>query len=86
MVGTKPCGTVVLFEELYGFESLTQVYGMLVEYLARLPEAGRKSLEHLLYDDAFHLKKFSENPKRANFNAFTKCFAHIPKHVVNFHF
>jgi hypothetical protein len=24
MVGTKPCGTVVLFDELYGSESLTQ--------------------------------------------------------------
>ena len=26
LVGTKPCGTVVLFNELYGSESLTQVY------------------------------------------------------------
>ena len=40
MVGTKPCGTVVLFEELYGAESLTQVYGILVEYLSRLPNAA----------------------------------------------
>ena len=24
MVGAKPCGTVVLFDELYGSESLTQ--------------------------------------------------------------
>lgn len=24
LTGTKPCGTVVLFEELYGSESLTQ--------------------------------------------------------------
>ena len=52
MVGTKPCGTVVLFDELFGSESLTQVYGMLVEYLSRLPELGRHSLKNILYDDA----------------------------------
>lgn len=61
MVGTKPCGIVVLFEEIYGSESLTQVYGMLVEYLSRLPETGRSSLEHILYDDACHLKGSRQN-------------------------
>ena len=60
MVGTKPCGTVVLFEEIFGSESLTQVYGMLVEYLSRLTEEGRHSLKNILYDDACHLKKFAE--------------------------
>ena len=59
---------------------------MLVEYLSRLPEAGRNSLEHILYDDACHLKKFSEDPKRANLNSYTKYLANIPKHVDNFHF
>ena len=37
MVGTKPCGTVILFVELYG--SLTQVYGLLVEHISCLPES-----------------------------------------------
>ena len=72
MVGTKPCGTVVLFDELYGSESLTQVYGMLVEYLSRLPQEGVDALQNILYDDACHLKKFSENPKRYHLNEFTK--------------
>ena len=86
MVGTKPCGTVVLFEELYGAESLTQVYGILVEYLSRLPNAARDALENILYDDACHLKKISEDPKRAALNEFTQQLAKIQKHVDNFHF
>ena len=86
MVGTKPCGTVVLFEEIFGSESLTQVYGMLVEYLSRLPEEGRHSLKNILYDDACHLKKFAEKKERAELNTFTKLLADIPKHVDNFHF
>ena len=52
MVGTKPCGVVVLFDELYGSESLTQVYGILVEYSSRLSEEGRNQLKNILYDDA----------------------------------
>ena len=56
-MGTKPCGTVVCFDELYGSESLTQVYGILVEYVSRLPQVGRESLKNILYDDACHLKK-----------------------------
>lgn len=86
MVGTKPCGIVVLFEELYGSESLTQVYGMLVEYVANLPKTGRDALKHILYDDACHLKKFCEDPVRADVNEYTKLIAEIPKHVDNFHF
>ena len=53
--------------------------------MSRLPEGGTKALNYLLYDDACHLKKFSENPKRANKNKFTKDFAEIPKAVDNFH-
>ena len=86
MVGTKPCGIVTLFDELYGSESLTQVYGMLVEHISRLPESARRNLKDILYDDACHLKKFSENEKRANKNDFTRFLASVPKHVDNFHF
>ena len=86
-MGTKPCGTVVCFDELYGSESLTQVYGILVEYVSRLPQVGRESLKNILYDDACHLKKFSEKKEeRVNQNEFTQFFAKVPKHVDNFHF
>ena len=86
LVGTKPCGTVVLFEELYGSESLKQVYGILVEYISRLPEEARDCLKELLYDDACHLKKFADNPTRANLNSYTRYFADLSKHIDNFHF
>ena len=86
MVGTKPCGTVTLFDELYGSESLTQVYGMLVEHISRLPESARNNMKNILYDDACHLKKFSENENRANKNEYTRFLANVPKHVDNFHF
>ena len=56
MVGTKPCGTVTLFDELYGSESLTQVYGMLVEYISRLPESAIDNMKNILYDDDWHYK------------------------------
>ena len=85
-VGTKPCGRVFLWDEVYGSESVTQIYGILVEYLANLSDAGRDALENILYDDACHLKKFCEKPARANLNSFTELLASIPKHVDNFHF
>ena len=47
LVGTKPCGTVVMFDELFGAKSMTQVYGNLVEYVANLPEEGRSKLKHM---------------------------------------
>ena len=43
-------------------------------------------MKNILYDDACHLKKFSENESRAGKNEFTQFLANIPKHVDNFHF
>ena len=37
-VGAFPCGTIVLFDELYGSEGISQVYGIIFELLARLDE------------------------------------------------
>ena len=83
-VGAYPCGTIVLFDELYGSESITQVYGILVEFLSRLEDMT--SLEELLYDDCCHLKAFSEKEKNANQNDVTKHLADMGKHVDKFHF
>ena len=65
-VGAFPCGTIVLFDELYGSESISQVYGILVEFLARLD--AMSALQELLYDDCCHLKAFSEKPVNADQN------------------
>ena len=78
------CGTIVLFDELYGSESISQVYGILVEFLARLENID--ALEELLYDDCCHLKAFSEKPKNADQNEVTKHFTNLGKHVDRSHF
>ena len=86
LVGTKPCGTVVLFDELYGSESLTQVYGNLVEYLAKLSEESRNNLRHICYDDACHFWKFCKNMNKKKSNEFTKFLSEIPMSIDKFHF
>ena len=83
-VGAYPCGTIVLFDELYGSESISQVYGILVEFLGRLKDMS--TLEELLYDDCCHLKAFSEKEVNAKQNEVTQYFADIGKHVDRFHF
>ena len=83
-VGAFPCGTIVLFDELYGSESISQVYGILIEFLARLDDM--KSLKELLYDDCCHLKAFAEKEKNAEQNDITQYFASLGKHVNRFHF
>ena len=48
--------------------------------------AEKDDLTHLLYDDQCHLKKFSENPERADSNEITKKVAKLEKYVDKFHF
>ena len=81
LVGAFPCGIITLFDELYGSESLTQVYAIVIEYLAELPTTTREKLIEILYDDACHLKKFSENEDRADINEITRFMAGLGKHI-----
>ena len=83
-VGAFPCGTIVLFDELYGSESISQVYGIVVEFLARLDDLT--NLKEILYDDCCHFKAFSEKDKNADQNEVTKYLAEVGKHVDRFHF
>jgi hypothetical protein len=66
LVGAMPCGTVVFIDELYGSESISQVYGILLDFYSKLSD--NSELKILLYDDTCHLKRFSENPDIANRN------------------
>ena len=86
LIGSFPCGTVTLFDELYGSESLSQVYGIVIDYISKLPQESPDKLEEFVYDDACHMTKFAANPKRANHNDTTKKFDSMGKHVDNFHF
>jgi hypothetical protein len=55
MIGCYPCGVVTLFGELFGSESISQVYGHVCEWYG---EANPEALKYLLYDDACHLVSF----------------------------
>ena len=80
-----PCGTIVLIDELYGSESISQVYGLLLDFYSKLSD--NSELKILLYDDMCHLKRFAENPDIADLNKWTKQFAdEITKVVDKFHF
>jgi hypothetical protein len=74
----------VLFDELYGSESISQVYGILIDWYKNL--SNKDGIKEILYDDCCHLKRFSENPLRAQRSDVTKAFADISKHVDKFHF
>ena len=82
-----PCGVITVFEELYGSESLTQVYAIMIEYLAALAKNVREEIIEILYDDACHFKKFSEKKEHAEKNDITEFLASkVGKHVDKFHF
>ena len=59
----------------------------MVEYLKTLPRQAREGIIEILYDDACHFKKFSEDNKRAAKNDITDFMANkVGKHVDKFHF
>ena len=63
-LGAYPCGIVPLWDELFGSESISQVYGVFIEYLSELPLEAREKLTDLIYDDNFHLARFGMNKER----------------------
>jgi hypothetical protein len=40
-----------LFEELFGSESISQVYAIILEFLATLDKADRDKIEYILYGE-----------------------------------
>ena len=82
-LGTFPCGVVPLWDELFGSESTSQVYGVFIEYLSQLPEEEREKLKDLIYDDNCHMAKFALNNVK---NEVTNFFANVRKTIDKFHF
>ena len=85
-VGAFPCGTIPLFDQLYGSEGTQQVYGIVSDFFDNLDEDTLNAIKQLLYDDMCHFKKFSESEERSNKNNITKKIAEMSKHVDKFHF
>ena len=89
MIAAWPCGVVPMVEELYGVESLSQVHGLLCDFL----HTGKDMLTNLqtiFYDDACHLKPYAQKKERMEASEAAKhlgelemCvdFFHIKNHV-----
>ena len=76
------CGIIAGITELFGSESLSQVYMFLVWLVKEMP-----NFPHLLaYDDACHLKRFICNPVRADKSEISKLLATLRIVVDKMHF
>ena len=85
-VGAFPCGTIPLFDQLYGSEGTQQVYGIVTDFFDNLDEETLNAIKQLLYDDMCHFKKFAESSERSKNNEITAKIANMNKHVDKFHF
>lgn len=86
-LGSFPCGVVPLWEELFGSESISQVFGVVIEYLSQLPDSERERLTDLIYDDNCHLARYATNKSVKTNNKVTKFFAEkVRKTIDKFHF
>ena len=79
-LGAFPCGIIGLWDELYGSESISQVYSVVLEYLSSLPH----KIKTILYDDACHLVRYAKNQRDRNPEC--KAMSEIPMYVDKFHF
>jgi hypothetical protein len=82
-VGASPCGVVRICEELYGSEAISQVYGIICEYLSNLSE---KHLKALVYDDVCHLAAFAKTQVRVHNTEITTFFSKLKFSIDRFHF
>ena len=86
-LGAYPCGIVPLWDELFGSESTSQVYGVFIEYLSQLPKEESKRLTDLIYDDNCHLARFANRKNLRTKNDITGFFAdNVRKTIDRFHF
>jgi hypothetical protein len=76
-----------LWDELFGSESTSQVYGVFIEYLSQLPDEERERLKDLIYDDNCHLARYATNTYVKTNNKVKKFFAeNVRKTIDKFHF
>ena len=79
----------MLFEELFGKESISQVYAIMLEFLATLEKEDREKIEYILYgkikcnyflkypcasDDMCHLAPYAKNVVKRHKTEMTEFF------------
>ena len=73
-IGCYPCGVCLLFDELFGSESISQVYAIILEFLATLDEEDRDRIKYILYDDMCHLAPYAHNVLKKRRTQLTEFF------------
>ena len=86
IIHAKPCGKIPHVDELFNCESISQVYGNVIEYLGNLNIETREKIKIWLFDDMCHLRPYSEKVKQAKQNEVTEHFSNLAKAVDKFHF
>ena len=79
-LGSYPCGIIGLWDEVYGSESISQVYSIVLEYLS----STKHNVRTILYDDACHIVCYAKNESEGNKEC--KAMSQIPMYVDKFHF
>ena len=82
-VGAFPCGTIPLFEEIHGVESISQCYGIVTDFIG---ETKPKKLKYILYDDGCHFAPFAKNPIRASHSTAATTVGELDYFIDKMHF
>ena len=80
-MGSWPCGVVCLFEEIFNTENISQVNGIMSDFIFK----HQLELNYLLYDDACHLDEYSKKEDRKNYSEGSKKFAETKKCIDRLH-
>ena len=86
LISAKPCGIIPHVDELFGCESIKQVHGSIIEFLASCSSEVRDKLQLWMFDDMCHLKPHSERKEVRKQSEITEEFALLAKSVDKFHF
>ena len=86
LISAKPCGIIPHVDELFGCESIKQVHGSIIEFLASCSSDIRDKLKLWMFDDMCHLKPHSEKDHVRNQSSVTEEFALLAKCVDKFHY
>lgn len=74
-IGCFPCGVCLIYDELFGSESISQVYAIILEFLATLEHDDRENIKFILYDDMCHLAPYANNVLKKNKTELTEFFS-----------
>ena len=84
LIALYPCGTVIFFDEIFGCESKSQVYAIVLEWLATIAKDKRPST--IMYDDACHLVHIIKKIAQVYPNEYTSHFASMKCLIDFMHF